>query len=649
MKSDTSVTRGADETKAFGCYSGADITLMETLKIFLLINGMAFMAAIWVGVDFFDSAEAADIGKVLKSGRTEMRVGVVTDLYLSIQKNSGLLNMVGIDSPKAPTSKSDNGEIIRWSADYHPSVWGDHFLASSPTDLKPNVDVQQRIDELKKEVNKMLRLASNKPSKEINLIDTLQRLGIAYHFQEEIGEALERIYDVQIDANGDDNLYTVALRFRLLRQQGYNVSADVFSKFKHKTGSFKEHLISDLQGMLSLYEASHLSVRGEDILDEALAFTSTHLKTMMNHLTSSFASQIGHALELPLHKRVPRLENRHYISIYQEEKTRNEVLLELAKLDFNQLQLLHQREIHELSRWWKDIDIASKLPFSRDRLVECCFWGIGVYFEPQYAFGRILMAKLVSIVSIIDDIYDVYGTLEELQLFTNAIEGCDQGTMDQLPEYMKVCIRELENIFNQTEEEMIREEKLYSLYYLKQEMKALVGAYFAEAQWFYTGYVPKLEEYLQISLITSVYPLITVIQFIGMGEIATKEAFDWTTSMPKLIRSSSMVGRLMDDIKTHKVEQKRGHVASSVQCYMKEHEVLEEEACEKLQKMVEGAWKDINSECLAPTPIPFPLLLPIVNLARIIEVIYMYGDGYTDSSGRTKENIASLLVDCFVA
>ncbi|KAF8408842.1 hypothetical protein HHK36_004911 [Tetracentron sinense] len=400
--------------------------------------------------------------------------------------------------------------------------------------------------------------------------------------------------------------------------------------------------------MLSLYEASHLSVRGEDVLDEALVFTSTHLKTMVNHLTSSLAAQVGHALELPLHKRCHRIETKHYISIYQEEKTRKEILLELAKLDFNQLQLVHRREIRELSKWWKDIDITTKLPFARDRLVECYFWAIGVYFEPQYTLGRILMGKIISIVTIIDDIYDLYGTLEELQLFTDAIQGCDHGVIDQLPKYMKVCFRELENIFNEIEDEMITEKQSHQFYYVKQELKNLARAYFGEAQWFNNGYVPKLEEYLQISMVSSVVSLFNVIAYIGMGKIATKEAFDWVTSFPKLSRSSGLICRLMDEIKSNKFEQKRGHVASSVQCYMKEYEVSEEEACKKLQKMVEMAWKDMNNECLAPTPVPFPLLMPIVNLSRMSEFIYMYEDGFTESSGRTKESIASLLVDRFI-
>ncbi|KAF8408840.1 hypothetical protein HHK36_004909 [Tetracentron sinense] len=482
--------------------------------------------------------------------------------------------MAALNSPTAPSSKTGEREIIRRSADYHPSVWGDHFLAPSPEDLVPNVGVQQRIEELKKQVNRMLNLASNDPTEEINLIDTLQRLGIAYHFEKEIGEALQRIYDAQIDEN-DDNLYVVALRFRLLRQQGYNVSADVFSKFKDKTGRFKANLTIDLQGMLSLYEASHLSVREEDIFDEALVFTSTNLKTMMNHLTSSLAAQVGHSLELPLHKRLHRIETKHYISIYKEEKSRIEILLELAKLDFNQVQLVHRREIREISK-------------------------------------------------------------------------CDHGVIDQLPEYMKVCFRELENLFNDIEDEMIKEEKLHQFYYLKQEFKTLVRAYFGEAQWFNNGYVPKLEEYLQISMVSSVLSLFNVIAYIGMGKIATKEALDWVTSLPKLSRSSCIIGRLMDDIKSNKFEQKRGHVSSSVQCYMKEYNVSEEEACKKLQKMVEMTWKDINKECLAPTPVPFPLLMPMVNIARMSELTYMYEDGFTNSSGRTKENIASLLIDRYV-
>ena len=58
------------------------------------------------------------------------------------------------------------------------------------------------------------------------MIDAVQRLGIDYYFQEEIGRILHRQY---VESSAHDNcghcLNEVALRFRLLRQQGYHVSA----------------------------------------------------------------------------------------------------------------------------------------------------------------------------------------------------------------------------------------------------------------------------------------------------------------------------------------------------------------------------------------------------------------------------------------
>jgi (-)-germacrene D synthase len=45
-----------------------------------------------------------------------------------------------------------------------------------------------------------------------------------------------------------------------------------------------------------------------------------------------------------------------------------------------------------------------------------------VYFEADYFLSRRILTKVIVMTSLIDDIYDVYGTLEELELFTQAIE-----------------------------------------------------------------------------------------------------------------------------------------------------------------------------------------------------------------------------------
>ena len=124
----------------------------------------------------------------------------------------------------------------------------------------------------------------------------------------------------------------------------------MFNKFKDVHGNFSEKLTGDVEGMLSLYEASHLRIHGEDILDEALVFTSTHLESIATQLGPFLATQVNHSLKQPLHLGLPRLEARHFISIYQQDPAHNKILLTLAKLDFNSLQNLHQKEVGNICK-----------------------------------------------------------------------------------------------------------------------------------------------------------------------------------------------------------------------------------------------------------------------------------------------------------
>lgn len=69
-----------------------------------------------------------------------------------------------------------------------------------------------------------------KPSQKLDLIDDIQRLGVSHHFENEIEGLLQQIHNSSHytteseDQEIDNELYTAALRFRLLRQQGYNIS-----------------------------------------------------------------------------------------------------------------------------------------------------------------------------------------------------------------------------------------------------------------------------------------------------------------------------------------------------------------------------------------------------------------------------------------
>ena len=110
-------------------------------------------------------------------------------------------------------------------------------------------------------------------------------------------------------------------------------------------------LTSDVKGLLELYEASHLRVHGEHILEEALAFTTTHLDlARASSIEYPLSALVSHARKRPIQKGLPRLEARRYISIYQEDGSHDKTLLNFAKLDFNLLQNSHKEELSKISR-----------------------------------------------------------------------------------------------------------------------------------------------------------------------------------------------------------------------------------------------------------------------------------------------------------
>ena len=81
-----------------------------------------------------------------------------------------------------------------------------------------------QIDKLKGEVRMMFHKVVD-PLERLELIDILQRLGISYHFDDEIRRTLEDIHNANHGGElcNNENIYATALEFRLLRQHGYSV------------------------------------------------------------------------------------------------------------------------------------------------------------------------------------------------------------------------------------------------------------------------------------------------------------------------------------------------------------------------------------------------------------------------------------------
>ncbi|XP_022025245.1 (E)-beta-farnesene synthase [Helianthus annuus] len=555
---------------------------------------------------------------------------------------------------KSPPSLNHNKsfkQAVRSTVNFHRSIWGDQFL--SYNERKDQACEEQRATELREKVRKELVIArSIEPTQHIKLlelIDAVQRLGVSYHFEDEIEECLNNIYlmygDQWID---DDNLQSTSLWFRLLRQQGFNVSSGIFYKYKDENGHFLKSMKDDIHGMLSLYEATHMRVEGEEVLDEALEFTRYHLRNMIKKNICndvSLETQIHQALQQPLRKRLPRLETLRYIPIYQQQDSRNDDLLTLAKLDFNLLQELHRKELSQISKWWKNFDVSNKLPYVRDRIVEGYFWILAVYFEPQHSESRIFLMKACNLVIILDDTYDNYGTYEELEIFTKAVQKWSISCLDMLPEYMKPIYQELLDVHKEAEEFLEKTGKTYRSYYTKEMVKEYTRNLLIEAKWANERYIPTVEEHMSVTLITCAYAMIIAKCYVYGEDSVTEHTFEWVSTYPPIVKASCLILRLMDDMATHKEEQERNHVASSVECYMKQYGISEEQTHELFTKLVEDSWKVINQESLRPTEVPRPLLMPPTNLARVCDVLYTRGDDYNHAGKEMISHIKSLLVD----
>ncbi|KAH9660142.1 TPS27 [Citrus sinensis] len=557
------------------------------------------------------------------------------------------------------TIKPADQSFIRRSADYGPTIWSFDYIQS--LDSKYNGESYARqLEKLKEQVRAMLqggdKVVDLDPLHQLELIDNLHRLGVSYHFEDEIKRTLERI----CNKNTEKSLYTVALKFRILRQYGYDTPVkETFSCFMDEKGSFKSSSHGDdCKGMLALYEAAYLLVEGESsIFRDTISFTTAYLKEWAakhdnnKHHNEYLCTLVNHALELPLHWRTRRLEARWFIDVYQSGPNTNPILLDLAKLDFNIVQAVHQEDIKYASRWWKKTGLGERLNFARDRIMENFFWTVGVIFEPNFGYCRRMSTMVNALITTIDDVYDVYGTLDELELFTDAVERWDATTIEQLPDYMKLCFHALHNSINEMAFDALRDQGVgMVISYLKKAWADICKTYLVEAKWYNNGYIPTLQEYMENAWISISAPVILVHAYTYTANPITKEGLEFVKDYPNIIRWSSIILRLADDLGTSSDELKRGDVYKSIQCYMHEAGVSEREAREHIHDLIAQTWMKMNRDRFGNPHFVSDVFVGIaMNLARMSQCMYQFGDGHGHGVQEiTKARVLSLIVDPIV-
>ncbi|KAK1613077.1 hypothetical protein QYE76_036750 [Lolium multiflorum] len=524
---------------------------------------------------------------------------------------------------------------------FQPSLWADFFVHYEPELGQISEEcMRMQADKLKKDVDLLFRTVNTRVVEKMTLVDALQRLGIDHLFQERISKALQEIHMTDFNSC---SLYEVGLRFRLLREHGLWVSPDVFNKFKCQDGSFTKDITTEPRGLLSLYNAGYLSINGEPELDEAITFARHHLESMRGGLKYPLSEQVKRNLEIPLPRNLKKIDAPYYIAEYEQEQACNTSMLELAKVEFNLLQRLHQQELHDFCQWGNNLYKEVGLSYSRDRIVELYFWSYTVHYEEHHGHARTILAKVSVLVSLLDDTFDMHATLEDGRKLNEAIQRWDDDAICVLPEYLKMYYVKLTNTFNEIEGELKQDHK-YRVGYCRKAFQTLCRHFQLESEWFHNNDIPSFEDHINCSVISTSTPTICVALLLGMGDEATEETFKWAIGCTDAVKACGQVARFMNDMAAFEHGKNKMDVACSVDSYMNQHHVTSEVAIAVLDNLVEDAWKTINRARFEQRSL-LPILNRVASLSKSMAWLFRDNiDRFTFSSGN-KEKIKQQFID----
>ncbi|KAL5059579.1 hypothetical protein RYX36_031183 [Vicia faba] len=205
---------------------------------------------------------------------------------------------------------------------------------------------------------------------------------------------------------------------------------DVFKYFE-KSGEFfcfAGQLNQAAACMFNLYRASQVMFQGEEILENTKNFSARYLskKHFLNQLLDKWI------ITKDLPTSLPRLEARFYLEQYGEKNdvwigktmyrmsyVNNDVYLELAKLDYNNYQAVHNKEWEEIQRWYLESKLE-EFGLSKKRLMYAYFVATANIFEPERSLKRLSWAKTRTL-------------LQTLKSYSNGVEAFG----DQLNEFIK--------------------------------------------------------------------------------------------------------------------------------------------------------------------------------------------------------------------
>lgn len=296
--------------------------------------------------------------------------------------------------------------------------------------------------------------------------------------------------------------------------------------------------------------------------------------------------------------------------------------------DFSKMQSFHQNDYDQLLRWWEQLELSQQPQEFRRQPMKWFTWSMAVVPELQFSVQRIEISKVIALVYIIDDIFDLHGSLEELTLFTQAVERWDnsQLILDSLPTYMKFCLHALFMTTEEIADLIMKKHGLNRIDSLRKLWASLLQAFLVEAQWFRCKSPPKAKEYLENAIVSTGFQVVLGHLNLLLGNEGNRKniALLDHDDIYLLFSKAALIFRLWDDFGSAKDENQNGFDGSYIDYYMKERDVSLQAARKHTNQMISNAWRELNEEILSESQVSSTMKKAILNLVSMMKVIYKY-------------------------
>ncbi|XP_017222440.1 alpha-farnesene synthase [Daucus carota subsp. sativus] len=552
-------------------------------------------------------------------------------------KNGGLLadhDRGKYDSSQVHAMIAETDQIQKTGV-YRPNIWKYDRIEALRNEYADE-KYERMLGKLIGEVQGLLSNTADTWEK-LELLDNMEKLGLTYLFEHEIKKVLDTLVsNNNLNLDGEKDLYNTALFFTVLRKHGFHVSQDMFADLVDNTHS-------DMKAMLKLFEASHLAFEGENILDRANLISRNYLKSIGSSAEDASLANVTRSLKDPYNI---WYNVKTQIRFHGKNTNSSSHLLNLARYNFNMIQATHQKEVKELLRWWKALDLKRSLPFIRNRVMESFVCAVGIVSEPKYGSLRNWLTKSITLILVLDDVFDASGcTLEELENFTSALNRWDGEQNEKLSAGMNICLQTLYDTIKNIASEI---EDVYGWNsvspHLQKAWTTFCQSMLKEARWFNTKYTPSLKEHTDNGRNSSSGPLLSLhIFFALVTKTEPNQVIELLQCTAKHQHNVALIFRLCNDLGNYAVEIERSDASSSIQCIMQEQGVSEEVARDQIKHMIANAWKKINYQCQTQSPLLQPYLKYSANIARVAHVVYHNGDGVSNADGMTRNQVMDLL------